>query len=253
MHGVRLLNLSGDLPEIETRWNTLGSVIDSHRESDGRCFLPQAETNNYPADTETAYPNLIGTDDFKQVEVIKAYNEFISGRSYVLYDRYIRLISDIMYTSLSKECQYTLYDINGDGIMELILYGRRTYILACGENGLYIWGSDEYYGGSYHFVNGGNLYYRHGGIANTLMHVYEELDSAGECIRRIEVTLYVSPGNDTDSEEDEYLYTYIYSEGEEEREITEEEYDDLVKSISNDDEIEWFPYPDPESTIRYLR
>lgn len=251
--GDILFSLSKESARISTDWAAMLLVPELSSETDGICFMRDEDESGHVTGSDVSGINLIESDDPDIAEAIQAYNDFLKGRNFVRYDGYIRMIDHITEPFSGKGCQYTLHDITGDGVPELVLAGGRLYILTYSDSQLSLWYSDEHYGGSTYFVNDGNLYYRHGGMANKLMHAYDELDSNGDSAGHFQVTLYASPDIDQEPEADSWIYTYFYSEGEEEREITEEEYDKLVQEMSNDDQIQWNHFGFPESTLRSIR
>lgn len=194
--------------------------------------------------------NAIQTKQSMSWEIKNAYNDFLNGRSFFVVDREIRVIDEIMYPyDPNYHRRFALYDVNGDGALELILDGNRLYILSFVAGNLSVGYTDEHYGGSSYFVNSGNLYHHHGGIANTIMDAYDELDDNGRVVRHYGVTAYA----DYDENTEKWIETYFYSEGGQERPITKEEYDKLIQDMSNDDLIDWQEFNQRESTLMYLR
>lgn len=250
--GDVLFSFSKNGSEIYTRWDTLQPLLDLSKEPNTICFHVDDGIKRSVTDNSERYANFIETDEPNPniQEAINAYNEFLNSRSVILHGRDLKLVDDIMGISFEyPDRKYTLYDVNGNGVPELILQGQRLYILSYNDGELSVWFTDERFGGSSYFVNGGNLYHRHSGISNKLMHAYEEFDDNGNRIRYYNVDLYAKYDHDTETD----ILTYIYSEDEEERNITEEEYDELVLTMSNDDQIKWHGYNYPESTFRFVR
>jgi len=182
------------------------------------------------------------TDAPSASEIMNAYAEFLNGKSYIQdeHDCWISVDNIMNYPGT----KYTYYDVNGDGIPELVLQGWRLYILSYGNGELSASFSCEHVEGDYYFVNGGKLYFQGYG------HV-------GFQYRSLEDFNY----NSDDGYQVIYYYNYVHDEatdtwtlnkesyglskgyGTEEQPITKQEYDKLVSEMSNDDQIAWHEWP----------
>lgn len=245
--GDMLVTLAKNNTGMYTFWDKLYSQSDKSSESGMVCFQSDDELTQRNLVNPDGQLNLVESKEAYLPEVIAAYNDFLSGRSFVLYDGNLRYVEDIMTDDLgSRDRKYTLYDVDEDGIPELILQGRRLYILSYIDGEAVLLFCDEHYGGSSYFVNGGGIYERHGGIANQISHAYDELQSDGASRYRVVCYAY------SDGEEIKEMYTYREDNDEDETEISKNEYDTFVENMSNDDEIPWQQFYYQESTLTSL-
>lgn len=243
--GDILFSLSKNETGICTNWDALNPESDSYHDRNNNYFQLNYDIKIFLNSSEYQ-SNLIAIDKSDTVEVIEAYNVFLNGRNTIVYNKDIKLVDDIMTIYNDK---YTLYDVTGDGMPELILQGVRMYIITYDNGELLICYTDEHYGGQSYLVNGGNLYSRHGGIANRLMHAYCKLDDSGNKIKYYSVVCYAHYNEDKES----WWETYTYDEGDGEQDITKGEYDEMVELMSNDDELDWYSFNQPESVLSFIR
>lgn len=249
--GDKLFSLLKNGMEIETQWDALYPVEEANQKKRDKYFQKDEEARDSNVTEDLMAPvNVIKSKEPITKEAEKAYNDFLNGRSFIQNEEEIRLAEDIMrYGSVNSNRKYTVYNVTGDSEPELILQGSRMYILSYDQGGLSVWETDDGYAGDCHFVNGGNLYYEHQGMANKRMHAYEELDDNGESIRSFSAILYAQYNEPAD----EWTETYFYYEGAEERELTKKEYEEMVEEMSKDDEIDWQEYKESQYFLDILK
>lgn len=248
--GDKLFSLLKNGMEMETKWDALSPLEESNQEKEILYFQKDAERKSNVTDDFESPANSIESKEPITAEAKQAYNDFLNGRGFFQNEEEIRLVEDILrYPPYDSYSKYTVCNVTGDSEPELILQGRRMYILSYSQGKLSVWQTDEDYADSCNFVNGGNLYYEHQGLANKLMHAYEELNDKGESIRSFGVILYAHY-NEAD---DEWTEIYFYYEGEEERELTKKEYEEMVAGMSKDDEIDWQEYNEPQSILNIFK
>ncbi|MDR0273445.1 MAG: hypothetical protein LBI27_09040, partial [Clostridiales bacterium] len=150
-------------------------------------------------------------------EAMNAFNEFFEGERIVLnnYD------FEILTENFDK---YTFFDVNGDGVFELILQGQRLNILSYENGELVAVFSDARVAFANSFVNGGHVK----SVARESI-VYYGFDENFGLSALLEIAVR---GN-----------TYSVTSDEGTREISEDEFNELILFISDDSEIEWHDFP----------
>jgi hypothetical protein len=170
-----------------------------------------------------------------------------------VYDIEDWYISDIKnaYNAADK---YTFYDVNEDGVPDLVLQGDRVMILSYDGN-LHELYSDRYYSGFSRFVNGGKILSGSIGRSNRSEYHLEGSDGNGNIAGLFSAVLYAV---DFDEDADSWQYKAIYYEGEaisyaytyegcdvNGLVITEEDFNEIILIMINDDEVEWIEF-DPQ-------
>jgi len=185
-------------------------------------------------------------------EVMNAYNEFLNGERSIEYANETLFVSDVMTDLIGYKVgkKYTFFDVNRDGVPDLVMQSHRFIILSYNDDNLFVLFSDFDYAGSYRLVNDGKLFYTSFGRANHFWRTIQELDRDGNLIFHYRVDLYaVGYNEDTDTwtnravlyEGDAIPYT---DEGYNKSgiEITEEEFYEYVTMMQKDDEVEWVEF-----------
>lgn len=218
-------------------------IKESFAEEKGNSNHPDKDDKNTDIDHSEYRTNVIKTEASITEEVKQSYQDFLNNRIFIQSNGEIMLADDIINSLYTLEREYALYDVTGDDQPELILQGRRLYILTYQQGNLSVLFEDEYYNGVSYFVNGGKLYYRSLGIANESRNVYGKMDVSGNFISKFSVNAYY------ESEKTTYVYCAGDGEEGEERELTKQEYDELIRSMSEDEEIDWQNYYETESIL----
>lgn len=167
-------------------------IKESFAEEKGNSNHPDKDDKNTDIDQSEYRTNVIKTEASITEEVKQSYQDFLNNRIFIQSNGVIMLADDIINSLYTLEREYALYDVTGDDQPELILQGRRLYILTYQQGNLSVLFEDEYYNGVSYFVNG--------------------------------------------------------EEGEE-RELTKQEYNELIRTMSEDEEIDWQNYYETESIL----
>ena len=182
----------------------------------------------------TASENLSDSISTIETDYIDAYTDFLlNQRGAKTKDGWMSIIEVDIYNNSTESFEYALFDMNGDGILELHVRDYNCYCIFTWQNSeLVLW---HYTSGYYRPLNScALLYTRTGGAPPHFSYQYEELDFWGNAKLHINFDRYDMNYDGIYDEDDNYIFGGSA--------VSKEEWDLLTEKYlsATSDHIEWF-------------